>query len=179
MKYHELLPTVEEYKEVFNLKEDKIMKHREFWLNLDSDNRGFSESKPDEWLLRGPHVHTIEYSAYETLKNELTLAYMVGYEKAKDLYAEQNKIMREALEEISIECDIEVNEDRREHNHGPTEAATTAWEALEKCGSTEPTTATHADVKAIDKEACAMTLENINAKAKFLGGSGTTAKGDE
>lgn len=69
-------------------------------------------------------------SAYEKLRKDL--------EAESDMYFEQNRIMREALEEISIECDIEVNEDRREHNHGPTEAATTAREALEKCGSTEP-----------------------------------------
>jgi hypothetical protein len=37
-------------------------KFREFWLNLSSDGRGFSEKKPDDWLLNNA-VHVIEYAA--------------------------------------------------------------------------------------------------------------------
>lgn len=36
-------------------------KVRQWWLNLNSDNRGFSSRKPDDWLLRGGEgVHVIE-----------------------------------------------------------------------------------------------------------------------
>lgn len=40
---------------------------REFWINLDSDFRGFSEKKPDDWLLKNA-VHVIEKSAHDDLK---------------------------------------------------------------------------------------------------------------
>lgn len=41
-------------------------KPREFWLNPNPDNRGWSAGKPDEWAF--PPIHAIEFSAYEAMR---------------------------------------------------------------------------------------------------------------
>ena len=64
-----------------------MSKPREFWINANPHNRGWSEGKPDQALIDiNPYgaVHVIEYSAYESLKAE------------RDRY-------REALESIAAE----------------------------------------------------------------------------
>ena len=51
--------------------------YRTFWINANPDCRGWSEGKPDQWLIDlNPHgaIHVIEYRALEDLQSKLNLA---------------------------------------------------------------------------------------------------------
>lgn len=49
-----------------------MRKPKEFWLNPNPDNRGWSEGKPDEDLTRNhPPIHVIEKSAYDIVLDQL------------------------------------------------------------------------------------------------------------